>query len=626
MTMYSATFDTSNQFVKYRLTCSLNWQSIPENRSSVRIEIQAWRTNSGYQTYGTGTATFKNYSGTNYNQAIGPSQIISQNSYTVLFSGDYYVNHNADGTASPTYGAQIAIPNIGLSSSMQYHQFTLPTIIRNAVINGITGGAKFGDSATFDLDRISSLYYWMKLKYGSTVLYERAVSGDFSITTNKAWQSYIPNTTQMMITAELKTYADSSMTTQIGSTSSASFTVGLSDDAYPSFTFDANSIDHNGGILSPAVPDIWGMFIQGHSGAIVTVSDAAGAYGSTITGCFISGAGNSINGTTLTTTPIVQAGTINFTAVVTDSRGRSLTKIVSITVVAYSPPRIIDVLSQRADTVSHLAVSDGEGALVYCDYDFLSLSGNNSVSTSLKYRESGTTPWIDIEDVSFLDGVAAYIDATGGFDVAKSYDIQYLVTDALSTTTHTDLLSMARPVLEFNPAGEVGIGQEPVAGKALSVFGDVNVDGRLSIFGVDIDTNGVITGSIIVNISGGVWETKVLDLSPYEFSSPPYFIPCNGDVYAQPDGQVVNANSTLLADSSTEVTVRIIGRAGGFRINFMAVHRIEDNSGGGQSNTGVLMVNGIEPTAGNVNVSIKISQAAYDLIAEPDPNVTYYIY
>lgn len=41
---------------------------------------------------------------------------------------------------------------------------------------------------------------------------------------------------------------------------------------------------------------------------------------------------------------------------------------------------------------------------------------------------------------------------------------------------------------------------------------------------------------------------------------------------------------------------------------------------------GVQTVNGIAPTNGNVNVSIKISQAAYDLIAVPDPNVTYYIY
>lgn len=40
----------------------------------------------------------------------------------------------------------------------------------------------------------------------------------------------------------------------------------------------------------------------------------------------------------------------------------------------------------------------------------------------------------------------------------------------------------------------------------------------------------------------------------------------------------------------------------------------------------VSSVNGILPTNGNINVTVELSQAAYNAISNPNPNVTYYIY
>lgn len=50
----SGAMSTSNDRVKYSITISTNWQSVAENYSSVNVKVNFWRTNSGYQSYGTG--------------------------------------------------------------------------------------------------------------------------------------------------------------------------------------------------------------------------------------------------------------------------------------------------------------------------------------------------------------------------------------------------------------------------------------------------------------------------------------------------------------------------------------------------------------------------------------------
>ena len=140
-----------------------------------------------------------------------------------------------------------------------------------------------------------------------------------------------------------------------------------------------------------------------------------------------------------------------------------------------------------------------------------------------------------------------------------------------------------------------------------------------------ISSDGVTSGTGVVTCNGDspTWETVVIDLSPSELTATPFIVFSNGDPDAQPDGVVVNANPSGLADSPTQATARLRGRPGGFRINLLIIERVDSGSGGGG---GVETVNEIPPTNGNVNVTIEMSQAAYNAISEPNPNVTYNIY
>ena len=50
-----ATFGTSNKYIVYSLNSQELQIDIDNNRSLVRVWVDAWRTNTGYTTYGSGT-------------------------------------------------------------------------------------------------------------------------------------------------------------------------------------------------------------------------------------------------------------------------------------------------------------------------------------------------------------------------------------------------------------------------------------------------------------------------------------------------------------------------------------------------------------------------------------------
>lgn len=128
----SPTFDTSNQYIKYRIVVNENYTSISNNSSNITVEVQVWRTNSGYTSYGTGTC----YCGINdstYSQGITTSQKFSYNSYTTVFSKTLDIYHDSDGTKSIWVSS--VINHSVFSTSDQGFSVTLSTIPRYASAN-----------------------------------------------------------------------------------------------------------------------------------------------------------------------------------------------------------------------------------------------------------------------------------------------------------------------------------------------------------------------------------------------------------------------------------------------------------------------------------------------------------
>lgn len=135
----SSAMNTSNQYVKYKISITQNSRDINNNKSSVTVSVNFYRTNTGYTTYGSGTVYCK-INGTQYSAAVGPSQKITENGI-VLFSKTLDIPHNADGKKTLTCSAWISL-NTPLTSSEQSYSQELTAIPRQA---NLTAAPNFSD-------------------------------------------------------------------------------------------------------------------------------------------------------------------------------------------------------------------------------------------------------------------------------------------------------------------------------------------------------------------------------------------------------------------------------------------------------------------------------------------------
>ena len=88
---------------------------------------------------------------------------------------------------------------------------------------------------------------------------------------------------------------------------------------------------------------------RGYSGVNLSITGAAGVYGSTIKSYKITGAGFTENSASLEIPKINLSGVLTFVASVTDSRGRMVSEEIDVTVMPYSPPVLADPIVYRSN-------------------------------------------------------------------------------------------------------------------------------------------------------------------------------------------------------------------------------------------------------------------------------------
>ena len=218
-TYTSGDYATSNIYVKMRIQVIVNSQSIANNTSNVTLRLYFRRTNQGYETYGTGTAT-GGIDGTTYNQAVTPSQkiVYSSGNGICLFEKSVTVSHSTDGSKSLSVTGKISIPGANLSSSTQTYTISLPTIPR---ASSITSSVQFyaGASLPVTVSRANSAFtHKIEVIAGGTSV--KTVSGVGSSTTITFTDSQVNTLVskasggKTAITLKCTTYSGSS---QIGS-------------------------------------------------------------------------------------------------------------------------------------------------------------------------------------------------------------------------------------------------------------------------------------------------------------------------------------------------------------------------------------------------------------------------
>ena len=354
------------------------------------------------------------------------------------------VTHNTDGTK--TISLKGFFDSLGLTTKL-----TDLTVTGNVPLKTIPRASSFTLSAstvtagstnmTVNIDRASSRFtHTVQWKLGSHTKSTTGVETSASYTIPESWLDAIPNSTSGTGTVTVTTYNGS---TKIGSTSK-SFTVKAASDVVPSFTgITFTRIDGDGD-----VPADWGIYVRTKSKVTVKITGAAGVYGSTIKSYSISGGGYSGTAASLTTGFLNTAGTVTFTAKITDSRGRTATKNASITVTDYAPPVLSSVIGFRCDAEG-TEQDDGNYISLTANFSGSVLDGKNPVTGEYRYKAEGGD-WSGFSPL--VSGEPAVFAATGD----ATFTVQVQVSDTFSSFTQDIVVNSIRFIMDFK-AGGTGI-------------------------------------------------------------------------------------------------------------------------------------------------------------------------
>jgi hypothetical protein len=392
------------------------------------------------------------------------------NTYTAS-SYTKVINHNADGTktftlnvsfeTTYTQGANANLNKGTPKSGTISQSITLPTIPRASSFS--FSDFVMGTAGTITINRASSsLTHTLKYAFGSkSGTIGTGLGASTSWTPSRDLGNQIPSSTSGVGTLILETYSGS---THIG-TSTKTFTLWIAGDMYPTFT----SLTLSGNNLHS------GSYIQSVSSVTAKIVGATGSYGSTITSYSISGHGLNTSSSSGTSSVITNAGTVTYTAKITDSRGRSATKTASISVIRYQKPTISITNMYRCNANGN-AQNEGTYIRVVAEYSTTSLS-NLSRKYTIKYKKttesSGWTTVVSNASLSNASGTVGY--TIPNMSITNSYDISITIMDNYYSSTSTNRAGAASCLMNIEKNG-VGIGKFHTKG-ALDVGGDIYVDG-----------------------------------------------------------------------------------------------------------------------------------------------------
>ncbi len=213
-----------------------------------------------------------------------------------------------------------------------------------------------------------------------------------------------------------------------------------------------------------------GQFVRGMGKAAVSLSGAAGAYGSTIKSYTISGGGASSANEALTTAVLQAAGEITFTATVTDSRGRSSQTTCTIKVISYNKPGVSSCRVYRCDA-SGTAKNVGTYYAVEVNASYSAITGNTlTITTQYKQQSAGSYG----SAVAVTNGQKEIV-GDGAISTSKTYDVLVIVKDKFNTITLSYTVPTKSVLLSF--LGNLGAAIGKVA--ELKGWFDVNLNMRV---------------------------------------------------------------------------------------------------------------------------------------------------
>ena len=402
--------------VTLSVSITQNSQSISNNSSNVTVTVSATYTGgsfnrnscNGYVTIdGTKyefTASF------NRNQATGGTD--------QLYVKTVNVPHNSDGTKTLSVYAYfetgVSSGNINASASK-----TLTTIPRASTPKLNVTGVDMGGKVTITTNRASTaLTHDLAYSFAGSAYVTIATGvGDSYTWTTPDLASKIPNATSGTLTIRCTTKNGS---TDVG-VKSVAMTLKVPASVVPTIS-GVTTAEATSGLAAQ-----FGAFVKSKSKIKVSIT-AVGAKGSIIKSYSSTFNGKTYSGAPWTSETVSSSGSLSLVVKVTDSRGRTASKTVTVTVLDYAPPAIYALQAYRIDADG---AENQEGVYIAVRYKYgvTTLGNKNTASMVLEYKRSTETEWATLLTNTALsaDTTAQIKDRT--FSIDYQYDLRMVVND-----------------------------------------------------------------------------------------------------------------------------------------------------------------------------------------------------
>lgn len=455
---------------------------VTTNTSSVHAEL--WmRKNDGYTTGGNGAWAASLRVGSTTIDCTTVNGFALGQEYVCIGQATVTIYHNSDGTGSCYIGASVTGPD-GTSlegcTMSGGETISLDSIARASGIES-ANSVYIGDNCAITWTPLSESYYY-RLKFNLGTWSSTVDVGRPGTTSAYTYSGYvipmevctqIPSSTSGTMTVTLSSYNNWLYWGQVGTTSTATFTVTVPDSVIPTISSCAVSIDNS----ANDVVKNWGIALAGYSRVNINAS-ASGVYGSTITNYSIEGSYTaSIVGSTLdyTGAVITSSGNKQFRITCTDSRGKTSSVYTSdiIECKPYALPKVKKLVLTK-DTYGD-SDAGNDRMVATGTWDFDSVGGKNSATAKIYYKTTTATDWTE-HDGELVSGTPFTLTSLR-LNETSSYNFKIVVTDSVGNSAEKDAFSSTTRVLMDFQAGGRGLG----IGKICEIDNEANDTSSLEV-------------------------------------------------------------------------------------------------------------------------------------------------
>lgn len=452
----SITGSTSNRYI----TACIDWAVVAQDTANNTSTVEAvlfYRKSSASTaaTYGTISGYLNVHDfGVYFSKRV---RLEANNRWVEVCRCTRTVTHGSTGSLTIALSASGAISGTTLTATNVSGEAQLPDIPRASSLAYAAPGGQLviGSPITLCAQAASEEFtHSLTVQYGdysATILSYVPGNQNFSWTPPLELSAQTPNSCQGTGTFSLYTwngYAGDFVGRQ-----DVAFTLNVPESVQP--TVSAIAVSE----ATAGLEKQFGAYVQGKSTLLVKTT-AAGAYGSTISGCRVTVDERSYSGTKVTTQELTHAGKLTVKAEVTDSRGRVATKTTEISVLPYAPPSISDLTLHRCDAKGHL---DETGDYVSIHYAFAvsELGGKNTHTARFAYKrhKAGEDAWAELGSDDAFRADATLVPSTE-LVVDYRWDVRLTVSDYFGSAESTALLRSSEVIIDLLSSGDgMGIGK-----------------------------------------------------------------------------------------------------------------------------------------------------------------------